>query len=111
MVAGTAGRDIFTFDVAAALADASEQNTQVTINGFTTGTTANSDVLRLDLPTANSEIKTLAQLHGQQGVEVNVDSIDNSTLITFGEDAKGGEQVAITLAGIVDPAQVAVEVV
>jgi hypothetical protein len=110
-VAATAGRDIFTFDVATALADASGQNTQVTINGFTTGTSATSDVLRLDLPTANPQITTLAQLNGQQGVFVQVDPFANSTLINFGNDANGGEPVTITLAGIVDPAQVAVEVV
>jgi hypothetical protein len=111
-VAGTAGRDIFTFDVATALADASGQNTQVTINGFTTGTTATSDVLRLDLPTANPEIKTLAQLNGLQGVDVQVNPFGGkSTLINFGSDTNGGEPVTITLAGIVDPAQVAVEVV
>jgi hypothetical protein len=83
----------------------------VTINGFTTGTTPTSDVLRLDLPTANPQITTLAQLDGQQGVFVQVDPFGNSTLINFGNDANGGQPVTITLAGIVDPAQVAVEVV
>jgi hypothetical protein len=110
-VAGTAGRDIFTFDVAAALADKSGQNTQVTINGFTTGTSATSDVLRLDLPAANSQITTLAQLNGQQGVVVQGDPFNNRTLINFGNDANGDEPVTITLAGIVDTTQVAVEVV
>jgi hypothetical protein len=53
----------------------------------------------------------LAQLDGQQGVSVKPIPINNSTLIKFGYDANGGELVSITLAGIVDPAQVAVEVV
>ncbi len=106
-VAGTAAADIFTVDVAAALADVAGTNFQSTITGFA----AAADSLRIDLPVANAAITTLAQLNGQQGVTVSVDPFDGSTLVNFGNDANGGQVVAIILAGIVDPATVLVSIV
>ena len=50
-------------------------------------------------------------INGVQGVVVSVDPFTNATLINFGNDANGGEVVAITLAGIVDPATVNLTVI
>lgn len=105
-VAGTAAADTFAINVASALADTAGTNFQPTITGFATG-----DKLSIDLPTANAAITNLAQLNGQQNVTVQVDPFANATVINFGNDANGGEVVTVTLAGVVDPATVAVEIV
>ena len=105
-VTATALPDIFSFDVAGALASAPD--TQITINGF-----AANDTLRIDLPIANPAITTLAQLAGQQGVFLQNDPFapgGGATLINFGSDADG-QPVVITLAGVVDPALVLVSIV
>lgn len=96
--------ELFALDVAAAKATA--DNTQVTLNGFAVA----ADALRIDLPTADATIKTLADLNGKQGVVVQSNVITNNTLVTFGADANG-DVIAITLAGIIDPATVNVSVI
>ena len=106
-LAAAPAAEVFTVDVAALLADAAGTNTQATITGFDVAL----DSLRIDLPVANAAITTLAQLNGVQGVVVSVDPFTNATLINFGNDANGGEVVAITLAGIVDPATVNLTVI
>lgn len=96
--------EVFAFNVASA--KAVTDNTQVTLTGFA----AAADSLSIDLPTADATIKTLADLNGKQGVVVQSNVITNNTLVTFGADANG-DVIAITLAGIIDPATVNVSVI
>lgn len=105
--AGTAAADTFTVNAVAALADAAGTNYQATLTGFS----AANDRLQIHLPTANAAITTLDQLAGQQGVTVNVDPFDGSILINFGNDANGGEVVALTLTGVTDLTAVLVSIV
>lgn len=108
-VAGTAAADVFTFDVATALADVAGTNFQGIITGFAIGV----DTLQIDLPLANAAITTLAQLNGEQGVTVADNPFTGEAVLTFGNDANGGEAVAITITGVLlaDFANVAVSVV
>ena len=106
-VVATAQADVFSFDVAAALADTAGTNTQAGISGFS----ASSDKLQIDLPVANASLTTLAQLNGVQGVAVQDDPFAGDTLIDFGNDANGGQSVALRLIGITDPATVQIQVV
>lgn len=110
-IVATGAAENFTFNVATALADAGGTNTQRTITGFATGTGASSDLLTLDLPTANGAITTLAQLDGTQGVTVQLNPFTSSLLVNFGNDANGGQPVTITLVGVSDASTVAVAVV
>lgn len=110
-IVATGAAENFTFNVATALADAGGTNTQRTITGFATGTGASSDLLTLDLPTANGAITTLAQLNGTQGVTVQLNPFTSSLLVNFGNDANGGQPVTITLVGVSDASTVAVAVV
>ena len=110
-IVATAAAENFTFDVATALADAGGTSTQRTITGFATGTGVSSDLLTLDLPTANGAITTLAQLNGTQGVSVQLNPFTNSLLVNFGNDANGGQPVTVTLVGVSDATTVAVAVV
>lgn len=105
-VAGTAAADLFTFDAVTALVDAGGSNTQASITGF--ATVAPVDTLKINLPTANAAITTLAQLNGQQGVSVQTDEINIRTVINFGNDAAGGDAVSVTLMGVTDPALVSI---
>jgi hypothetical protein len=106
-VVATAQADVFSFDVAAALADTAGTNTQASISGFS----ASSDKLQIDLPVANASLTTLAQLNGVQGVAVQEDPFAGDTLIDFGNDANGGQSVVLRLIGITDPATVQIQVV
>ncbi len=106
-VMATGGPDVFSFDVATALADVAGTNTQASITAFS----VTDDRLRIDLPTANSALTTLAQLDGVQGVSVQVDPCAGATLINFGNDANGEQAVTLTLVGITDPATVLIQVV
>lgn len=103
---GTADADVFVIDAVTALLDVAGTNYQPTITGFGVG-----DKLRVDLPTANAAITTLAQLNGQQGVSVQIDPFASAAVIDFGADANGGQLVAVTLAGVTDSATVVVEIV
>lgn len=103
---GTAAADTFAIDAVTALLDAAGTNFQVSLTGL-----AANDVLRIDLPTADPTITTLAQLNAQQGVSVQADPFAGSTVINFGNDANGGEVVTLTLVGVSDAAAVAVEIV
>jgi Ca2+-binding RTX toxin-like protein len=96
--------ETFTFDVAGALGTAAD--TQVTITDFD----AANDKLQIDLITANAALVTLDQLTGVEGIAVQVSNINNQTLINFGNDTDG-TVVAVTLAGIVDPSTIAIEVI
>lgn len=105
-VTATAAADIFSFDVAGALAQAPD--TQITINNFAT-----NDTLRIDLLTANAAITTLDQLAGVEGISLQNNPFGASgpeTLINFGSDADG-QPVVITLAGVVDTTTVLVDIV
>lgn len=106
-VNATAANDVFSFDAVAALLDTAGVVTQATISGFSTS----GDKLQINLPTANSAITNLSQLNGQQGVVVQYNAFDNSTLINFGNDANGGELVSLSLVGVTNPGLVAVQVV
>jgi len=106
-VTATAGNDVFFFDAVAALLDAAGTNTQATISGFS----ASADRLQINLPSANAAITTLSQLNGQQGVVVQPNTIDNLTLITFGNDANGGDAVSLKLMGVTDAALVSLTVI
>ncbi len=106
-VTATAANDLFTFDAVVALQDTAGTNTQATISGFSTS----ADKLQINLPTANASITNLGQLHGQQGVSVQSDPFTGSTLMSFGNDANGGQIVSLTLTGISDASLVSVQVI
>jgi hypothetical protein len=102
-VAATADVDVFSFDVAAALASA--PNTQISVTGFA----AAQDSLTIDTITALGAT-TLDALNGVDGIAVQANGITNETLINFGPDANG-DIVVITLAGVTDAALVNVNVI
>jgi len=101
-VTATAANDVFYFDSVAALLDAAGTNTQATISGFS----SSADRLQINLPSANAALTTLSPLNGQQGVVVESDPFASSTLISFGDDANGGQTVTLTLMGVTDAALV-----
>lgn len=103
----TATAEVFYFDAVTALQDAAGTNTQANLSDFRTA----FDSLRIDLPVSSPSITNLSQLNGQQGVLVEVNSFNNSTVINFGSDANGGELTALTLVGVTDPSLVAISVV
>lgn len=103
-VVATAAAEMFTFDVAGARAIA--ENTLISLNGFAVA----NDSLQIDLVTANPAITNLSQLNGVDGIAVESNVILNNTLINFGNDTNG-DLIAVTLAGIVDPATVSVSVI
>ena len=94
----TAASEVFYFDAVTALLDTSGTNTQTKLSGFSTA----FDSLRIDLPISSPSITKLSQLNGQQGVSVQVDPFNGSTLINFGPDANGAEIASLTLIGIAD---------
>ena len=106
-VNATAANDVFFFDAVTALLDAAGSNTQASINGFSTS----ADKLQINLPTVNAGITTLSQLNGQQGVTVAGDPFSGNTLISFGNDANGGQVVSLTLIGVTDAGLVSLLVV
>ena len=106
-VAATANVDVFSLDVVAALAlTAANTNTQIELSGFAVA----QDSLIFDLPTAVGNV-TLNALNGTQGVVAQVDGISNSTVISFGPDASGGDLVTLTLVGVSDLSLVNVSVI
>ena len=106
-VQATAANDLFYFDAVAAIQDTAGTNTQATITGFSTS----ADKLQINLTTADPAITTLDQLNGLQGVTVQFDPFDNSTVINFGNDANGAEVVRLTLLGVTGPELVAVQII
>ncbi len=102
-VTATEDAEVFAFDVAAA--QALTDNTQITLNDFD----VINDALKIDSATAAGEI-TLDALNGIDGISVESNEITQSTLIGFGPDANG-DVIALTLAGIVDPTLVNVDVI
>ena len=76
------------------------------MNGFAVA----ADKLTIDLAVANAAITTLAGLNGVDGISVQSNIITNETLINFGPDANG-DVIAITLAGLTDPALVNISVI
>lgn len=102
-VPATPAADVFSFDVAVALA--STPDTQYTITGFDVA----ADSLRIDTTTALGNV-TLAALNGVDGIFVQSNVITGDTLINFGNDADGNV-VSITLAGVTDLASVDVSVI
>jgi hypothetical protein len=107
-VVASAASESFYFDAILALADTAGTNTQATISGFGTGTAG--DVLTINLPNANAAITTLAQLNGQQGVSVQTNEINGTTLVNFGNDSNGGEAVTLTLTGVSNPGLVNIRI-
>jgi hypothetical protein len=103
-VAATTGKDMLTFDVAAA--KASPLTTQIKVTSFAPA----SDILQIDLPTVNAAITTLAQLNGQQGVTALANGITGQTDISFGNNA-AGNVITISLIGLTDLAAVSVTVI
>lgn len=105
-VDATDDADVFTFDVAVALADADGATTQIDITGFD----MTADSLRLDLITAVGET-TLDQLNGVEGIAVQAEPFAGDTVINFGNDANGGEPVVLNLVGVADASQVNIDIV
>jgi hypothetical protein len=103
-LAASNGKDLLTFDVAAA--KASLLTTQVKVSGFA----PTIDSLQIDLPIANPAITTLAQLNGQQGVFALSNEITGQTDISFGNNA-AGNVVTISLIGLTDLAAVNLTVI
>ena len=93
---GTTGPDEFKFDAVVALQDVNGTNTQAIITNFDPA----HDYLDLTLPTPDSSITDLADLNGKEGISVQYNPFDNSTVINFGNDQNGGESVTITMDGI-----------
>ena len=93
---GTDGPDEFKFDAVTALQDANETNTQATIVNFD----VSNDLLDIIMSSANSSVSNLSQLDGVDGVHLDYDPFDNTTIIGFGNDQNGGEAVTISLVGI-----------
>lgn len=106
-VPATVAADVFYFDAIAARTDAAGTNTQATITGFAT----QGDILKINLPNANPAITTLNQLSGQQGVFVDLDPFDGSTVINFGSDSNGGQLVTLSLTGITNTDLVKVQII
>ncbi len=102
-VNATEAAEIFAFDVAAA--QSITEDTQIILNDFD----VINDALKIDSATAAGNI-TLDALNGIDGIAVQPNVITQSTLIGFGPDADG-DVIALTLAGIVDPTLVNVEVI
>ncbi len=108
-VAATADvAEVFTFDVAAALA--LTDNTQIIVSGFET----NASATTIDLLTINSitalGATTLDALNGVDGISVQTNVITNETVINFGADANG-DVVAVTLTGVSDAALININVI
>ncbi len=100
-VTATEADEIYTFDVAAALA--LTDNTQNTLNDFD----VNNDTLKIDSITATGAT-TLDGLNGVDGIAVQVNEIEKLTLINFGAD-QDGDVVALTLQGIINPESVTID--
>ena len=93
---GTNGPDEFKFDAVTALQDANGTNTQATITNFD----VSNDLLDIIMSSPNSSISNLSQLNGVDGIHVDYDPFDSTTVIDFGPDQNGGEPVTISLVGI-----------
>ena len=106
-VTGTAAAELFTVNAVAALADVAGTNYQASLTGFNPAL----DRLEIDLPLANAAITTLAQLNNQQGVTLSFNQNTNSTIVSFGNDANGGQQVVLNLVGVANPATVLISVI
>lgn len=110
VVADNAKAEAFVVDIVKAKADnQAGVVTQFEIQGFAVAGNA-KDVLVFDMPQADANITTLAQLNGKQGVAIQNDPFKNALVINFGNDLDG-EAVAVTLTGVIDPAQVAVQII
>lgn len=93
---GTSSPDEFKFDAVAALQDVNGTNTQATIVNFD----VSNDLLDIIMSSANSSVSNLSQLDGVDGIHLDYDPFDNTTIIGFGNDQNGGEAVTISLVGI-----------
>ena len=102
-VTATSGADVFSFVPSSATT--LSVNTQIVVDQFNTA----QDKFQFDLITALSG-KTLADLNGVEGISVQVNPFTNSTLINFGP-GMNGNPVTLTLAGVINPALVVVDVI
>lgn len=113
-VTATEDAEVFSFDIAAAkaLTDDTQisigQNDPLDAQIVTGGFDVANDRLLIDSET-NLGATTLDQLNGVDGISVQENVITNQTLINFGADADG-QPITVTLAGIVDPSLVNIDV-
>lgn len=100
---GTNDADQFMLNIDGALG--SHEITQVTISSFDVA----SDRLQIDMDVSLGQM-TLADLNGNYNVYVQENTIENNTVINFGNNLSG-DVVAITIQGVTSSELVQVNVV